>query len=93
MALQYTISHWYSDTAKQAASYETCQRADRAATVLWGQIYQMIAGNGLLDRPIAWTLLRQFEACEIAPPARGHYRREVFKLGAEFVEFRAEFVQ
>jgi hypothetical protein len=92
MQLRYTIEHWLSPTAKRAAFYETCKRKDRAATVLWATIYNMIKGNGLLDRPIAWQMLRQFERCEISPPAHGTYRLERFKLNGETVIFRAEYI-
>lgn len=91
MRLRYEISHWHSETATRAAHYETCSRKDRAATVLWSQIYAMLEGNGLLDRPVAHRLMHQFDACEIAPPRHGYYRREVFKLSSgEHVIFCAE---
>lgn len=92
MTLRYTIEHWRSPTSERAAFYETCKRKDRAATVLWAAIYNMIEGNGLLDRPIAWQLLRQFDACDISPPERGTYRLERFRLGDETVTFRAEYI-
>ena len=92
MALRYTIEHWRSHLAERAAFYETCKRKDRAATVLWAAIYNMIESNGLRDRPIAWQLARQFDACDISPPARGFYRLEHFRLGDEIVTFRAEYI-
>lgn len=90
MTVRYTIEHWFSSTATNANVFETRKRSDAAADLLWKTIRGMIAGNGLLDRPIAWKLKEQFDKCEISSPPIGHYRRERFELNGEYVEFRAE---
>lgn len=90
MAIRYSIETSYPDYPNLPVTEETRQRADAASDALWRAIYQMIEGQGLLDRPIAWQLLREFEACEVSPPARGTYRLQRFNLGSERVTFRAE---
>lgn len=90
--IRYTIETDYPQYPQLPVTVETRQRADAASDALWRAIYAMIDGQALRDRPIAWKLKAQFEACDVSPPPRGHYRIERFNLGAERVTFRAERV-
>lgn len=88
MAIKYEITrvHGLGD----AREFHQVTRSDAAANRLWGEIYAMLHSAALLDRPIAWRLLKQFQQCEISPPPMGYCRREIFRLD-EFtaVEFTA----
>jgi hypothetical protein len=92
MKIRYSIETDYPDYPNLPFTCETRKRSDAAADALWRAIYAMIEGQGLLDRPIAWKLKNEFEACEISPPGRGYYRLQRFTLGSERVTFRAEYI-
>lgn len=79
MAIHYEITRRWSPFC-DAAAFHRVTRKDVAANRLWSEIYAMLEGNGLLDRPIAHKLLAQFNACEVSPPPLGYKRFEVFRL-------------
>lgn len=92
--IRYTIGTWGSDTAMTARAFVERQRAPAARAALWAAVYDMIEGAALRDRPIAYILRDKVDACEVSPPRRGYYRRELFYLYSDgsgpYVEFRAE---
>lgn len=98
MAIKYEIARWHSQFYDKAASYETCSRADKAASILWDEVRTMLASEGLLDRPVALRLVKEMMDCEIAPPKPGYYRSQTFYLRPDkkgysaFVEFTARRV-
>ena len=98
MAIKYEINRWHSQFYERAASYVTCARADKAHSLLWSEIHSMLASEGLLDRPVALRLAKEFDVCEISPPKPGYYRTQTFYLRpdekgyAAFVEFSARRV-
>ena len=95
MTIKYEISRWSSMFSQTARDYVVCHKAPRAKRELWRMIYEMLKSDGLLDRPVAHRLLREFEGAEICPPSFGCYRHQTFYLrqndGAHgpFVEFKA----
>lgn len=61
-------------------------QAPAARTALWGAVWDMLDANALRDRPVAYRLLAEVDAAEIAPPPRGHYRSQSFKLGGSYMD-------
>lgn len=94
--MHYSITRWHSPISMRAASHKTRQRAPAAADALWSAIYEMLASEALLDRPVALRLQSEFNACEVSPPKRGYLRHQTFRLRPDdslspFVEFYAEY--
>ncbi len=55
-------------------------RAPAARYALETMVYEMLAGFGMLDRPVAYRLMNEARAVDVSPPPRGHYRRSVIKF-------------
>ena len=98
MAIKYEVTRWHSQFYDKAASYVTCSRADKVASILWDEVRAMLASEGLLDRPVALRLVKEMTDCEISPPNPGYYRSQTFYLRPDekgysaFVEFTARRV-
>ncbi len=93
MGLIYQISRWHSATAPQAADYAERKQGPAAKRELRRMVHEMLAADGLLDRPIAYDLMRQVEFADIRPPAAGHIRKQEFRLRDELGPFVHIWVQ
>jgi hypothetical protein len=91
MKLEYTITRHRG--LGDAASFSRHYRAPSAKAALRQAVYDMLAANGLLDRPIAHRLIAEAESCEVSPPSPGYLRSQRIRLD-EFnsVEFWAHRV-
>lgn len=98
MAINYQVSRWRSQFSERAAEFSEKKRLDAALQELWAQIYSMLEGNGLLDRPVALRLRKEFldysEKLKREGLRPGHFRRDDFFLSetekglGAFVRFR-----
>jgi hypothetical protein len=75
MAINYQISRWRSQFEERAADFTERKRLDAALQELWRQIYEMLEANGLLDRPVALRLRKEFLDYQ------GKLTREGLRLG------------
>lgn len=93
--IRYTITTWDSGTAMKARAFVAKRQAPAASRALYQAIWDMLDGDGARDTERGWRLVKQYDDCEISPPAHGYIRHERFylresdKMGAH-VEFYAE---
>lgn len=80
MTIHYEITRWSSNLAAQSISYEVKHRADAARLALRRAVYDLLEGNALLDRPIAYDLMRKAECATIRPKGRGYCVRHIFEI-------------
>lgn len=97
MAVKYEITYRTSPLAERAMSHVVKYRAPAAHDALYKAVWEMLDAHGLRDRPIALELVKRVEACDVLPPAMGHYRHGTFKLYQDnplspYVEFWAQRV-
>lgn len=98
MAISYQVTRWRSQFEPKAADFSERKRLDSALSELWRQIYEMLEANGLLDRPCAQRLSKEFDLyadkLRKAGLRLGHFRLDKFYLSetekglGAFVEFR-----
>lgn len=81
MTIHYEITRWPSGLAMDALSFEVKHRADAARLALRRAVYDLLEGNALLDRPIAYDLMRKAECATIRPKGRGYCVRQTFEIG------------
>lgn len=92
MSVTYSITRWLSPFYEHAAEHVTFKRRDAARRALHNMTYNMLSAEALLDRPVALRVMQEAHACEVSPPARGHWRTQDigFHSGCRgFVRFEA----
>jgi len=81
MTIHYEITRWPSGLAMEAVSYEVRHKSHAARLALRRAVYEMLKANALLDRPIAYDLMRKADCAVIRPKGRGYCVRQTFEIG------------
>lgn len=81
MTIHYEITRWRSGLAMEPVSYEVRHKSHSARLALRRAVYEMLEDNGLLDRPIAYDLMRKADCAVIKPKGCGYCVRHLFEIG------------
>ena len=87
--LVYEVSRWPYLTAMESSDHAYKFKAPAARDTFLQMVYDMIAAQGLLDRPAGHAAMDKARACEITPPARGYGKSWRVELGPAWVELTA----
>lgn len=79
MAITYKISRWNSPFRSEAVEFAVKKNSQSAKLALRQFIYRMLESEALLDRPIAYQLMRKAEFAQITPK-RGEFIQQHFAL-------------